>query len=339
MKVLVTGGNGFLGRAVVAELKARGHTVSSASRRPSRELEALGVRTLTCDLRNREHVERAVGGQEAVVHCAALTGFNGTRADFVRTNVEGTRFVVEACRADGVKRLVHTSSPSVVFDGRDHRRADESLPYARRFLAAYPASKAEAERAVLAANDARLATVALRPHLLLGPGDPHLMPRLVQRARAGKLVQVGGGTNEVSFTWVENAAAAHADALERLEPGSPAAGRAYFVVQKEPVRLWEWLRELFTRAGVPPPRERVSRPFAYFAGAACELAWSLARRAGEPPMTRFLAQQLAASHSYDVGALERAFGYRERVTTAEATERLIAELRGAGLRGAELGAG
>jgi len=328
MKVLVTGGNGFLGQAVVTELVRRGHEVRSASRRPSRALEAMGVRTFTCDLLNREQVERAIEGQEAVVHCAARTGFAGARADFVRTNVEGTRFVVEACRASGVARLVHTSSPSVVFDGRDHRGADESLPYPRRYLAPYPATKAEAEKLVLAANGPKLATAALRPHLLLGPGDPHLLPRLVARARAGKLVQVGGGANEVSFTWVENAAVAHADALEGLSPGAAAAGKAYFVAQKEPVVLWSWLRELFTAAGIPPPRERVSRAFAYALGGACELLWKLARRGGEPPMTRFLAQQLAASHSYDVSALERAFGYRERVTTAEATARLAAELRG-----------
>jgi nucleoside-diphosphate-sugar epimerase len=327
MKVLVTGGNGFLGRAIVGELRRRGHAVSSASRRPSRELAALGVRTLTCDLRNREHVERAIDGQEAVVHAAALTGFAAPRADFQRTNVEGTRFVVEACRSSGVGRLVYTSSPSVVFDGRDHRRADESLPYPKRYLAPYAASKAAAEREVLCANGPRLATLALRPHLVLGPGDPHLMPRLVARARAGKLVQVGAGKNEVSFTWIENAAAAHADALERLEPRSRVAGRAFFVAQKEPVQLWRWLGELFTRAGLPPPKERVSRPFAYAAGAACELLWRLTRRTDEPPLTRFLAQQLAASHSYDIGALERELGYRERVSTAEATERLVACLR------------
>lgn len=329
MKVLVTGGNGFLGRALVTELKARGHQVSSASRRPSPELAALGVRTLTCDLRNSEHVERAVQGQEAVVHAAALTGLHGARADFVRTNVEGTRFVVEACRRNGVRTLVYTSSPSVVFDGRDHKRADESLPYPRRYLAAYPASKAAAEREVLAANGPNLATVALRPHLVLGPGDPNLMPRLVARARAGSLAVVGRGTNEVSFTWVENAAAAHADALERLAPGRAAAGRAYFVAQKEPVQLWTWITELFRRAGIPPPARRVSRAVAYAAGAACEFAWTRARRAGEPPMTRFLALQLSASHSYDIGALEREFGYRERVSTAEATERLVTLLRGA----------
>jgi len=327
MKVLVTGGNGFLGRAIVSELARRGHAVSSASRRPSRELDSLGVRTFTCDLRNREHVERAVAGQEAVVHAAALTGLGGVRADFVRTNVEGTRFVIEACRASGVGRLVYTSSPSVVFDGRDHRHADESLPYARRPMAAYAATKAAAEREVLAANDARLATIALRPHLVLGPGDPNLMPRLVARARAGKLAIVGRGDNEVSFTWIENAAAAHADAIERLELGARVAGRAFFVAQKEPVALWPWLGELFTRAGIPPPRRRVSRAFAWTAGAACEVAWKLARRGGEPPMTRFLALELAASHSYDVGALERELGYHERVSTAEATERLVALIR------------
>ena len=326
MRILVTGGNGFLGRAIVMELRRRGHQVSSASRRPCPELDRLGVRTLTCDLRNSEHVERAVAGQEAVVHCAALAGLHGPRVDYVRTNVEGTRFVLDACRRNGVKKLVYTSSPSVVFDGRDHRGADESLPYRRRYLAHYPASKAAAERDVRAANGANLVTVALRPHLVLGPGDPNLMPRLVARARAGKLVIVGSGKNEVSFTWIDNAAAAHADALERLEPGSPAAGGAYFVAQKEPIELWSWLARLFERAGVPPPTKRVSRAAAYAGGALCELVWSLARRSGDPPMTRFLALQRATSHSDRIDALERDLGYRERVTTAEATERLAAAL-------------
>jgi nucleoside-diphosphate-sugar epimerase len=327
MRVLVTGASGFLGQAVVRELVARGHRVSAGGRRPSKVLEALGVRNFTCDLLNRALVERAIEGHEAVVHSAALTGFAAPRTDFWRTNVEGTRFVLESARAAGVQRLVYTSSPSVVFDGRDHRRADESLPYARRFLAPYPETKAVAEREVLAANGPALATVALRPHLILGPGDPHLLPRLVARARAGRLTRVGSGRNEISFTWIENAAVAHADALENLTSGSPHAGRAYFVAQKDPVELWTWLGELFTRAGIPPPKDHVSRSFAYAVGAGLELVWKLTRRAGEPPMTRFLAQQLATSHSYDVSALERAFGYRERISTSAATERLVEELR------------
>ena len=323
MKVLVTGGNGFLGRAVVAELVRRGHEVLSMSRRLAPDLP---VRTITADLRNCEAVERAVAGHEAVVHCAALTGLAGPRADFWRTNVEGTRHVLAACRLHQVPRLVHTSSPSVVFDGRDHRRADESLPYARRFLAAYPETKAVAEREVLAANSPVLATLALRPHLVLGPGDEQLLPRLVARARAGRLRIVCGGANEISFTWVENAAAAHADALERLAPGAACAGRAYFVAQAEPVALWPWLTELFARAGVPAPGRRVPLALAYGAGAACELAWALLRREGEPPMTRFLALQLARSHSYDCAAARRDLGYVERVSTREASERLAALL-------------
>ena len=328
MKVLVTGGNGFLGQAVVEELLRRGHEVHSASRRPSPELDRLGVRTLVCDLRNREHVARAIGGHEAVVHCAALTGIGGSRSDYWRTNVEGTRHLLAACAEHGVTRLVHTSSPSVVFDGRDHKRADESLPYPRRHLAPYPASKAVAEREVLAANGRQnLATCALRPHLVLGPGDPHLFPRLVDRARSGRLRVVGSGRNEISFTWIENAAAAHADALERLATGAPCAGRAYFVAQAEPVELWPWLTELFARAGVPAPGPPVPRWLAYAGGAACELWWHLARRRDEPPMTRFLVQQLARSHSYDSAAARRDLGYVERVSTGEATERLAAALR------------
>ena len=329
MKVLVTGGNGFVGRAVVEELLRRGHEVRSASRRPSEALAKLGVRTLTCDLRNAHHVERAVQGHDALVHAASLTGIGGSRSDFMRTNVDGTRHVLEACARHGVARLVYTSSPSVCFTGRAHRRADESLPYARRFLAPYPESKALAERAVLGANGPKLATAALRPHLVIGPGDTQLMPRLVERARAGKLPIVGDGKNEISFTWVENAAVAHADALERLEPGAACAGRAYFVAQEEPVVLWDWLAELFERSGVPRPGKRVSRAAAYVAGAFAESAWRLLRRAGDPPMTRFLALQLGTTHSYAVDAAKRDLGYRERVGTREATERLIEALRAA----------
>jgi nucleoside-diphosphate-sugar epimerase len=304
---------------------ARGCAVSAAARRPCPEP---GVRSLAMDLRDGASVAAAVRGHEAVVHAGALTGIAGRRADFLRTNVEGTGQVLAACRAHGVARLVHTSSPSVCFDGSDHRGADESLPLATRFLAAYPESKALAERLVLAANGAGFATCALRPHLVLGPGDENLMPRLVARARAGKLFVVGDGTNEVSFTWIENAAAAHADALLALEPGSAHAGRAYFVAQQEPVRLWAWLAALFERCGIPAPRRRVPRSLAYGAGALLELAWKALGRADEPPMTRFLAQQLAASHSYSSAAAQRDFGYRERVSTAEATERLVATLRG-----------
>lgn len=327
MRVLVTGGNGFLGRAVVRELLARGHAVRVASRSATPSSVQPGAEARAVDLADAAGLREAAWDCEGIVHCAALTGFGAPRAAFERTNVVGTRNVLAAARAAGVRRLVHTSSPSVCFDGRDHRGADESLPYPGRFLAHYPRTKAIAEREVLAASDAVLSTCALRPHLVLGPGDPHLLPRLVARARAGRLPVVGRGTNEVSFTWVENAAVAHADALERLVPGAPCAGRAYFVAQADPVELWPWLTELFTRAGLPPPRGRMPRAVAYAAGAVCEAVWSLARRRTDPPMTRFLALQLAADHSYSIAAAARDLGYVERVDTAEATRRLAADLR------------
>ena len=328
MKVLVTGGGGFLGRALVRELLARGHAVSSVSRQSHPELERDGVRTFQADVADLARLAGAVEGHDAIVHAAARAGIWGPAADYVRANVEGTRNVLAAAQRHGVERLVHTSSPSVCFDGRDHLCAGNDLPYATRFLCDYPRTKAIAERLVLGANGhARLSTCVLRPHLLFGPGDPHLVPRLVARAQAGRLVRIGKGTNEVGLTFVENAACAHADALEALGPRARHAGRAYFLAQKEPVKLWDWIAELLVRLGIEPPRRALPLGLAYATGAACELFWKLTRRQGEPPMTRFVALQLARSHSYDLGPAERDFGYRERVGLREATERLVASLR------------
>jgi nucleoside-diphosphate-sugar epimerase len=329
MRVLVTGGGGFLGRAIVTALQARGHEVSSGSRGTYPELADCGVATIQLDLADEAATAAAVAEHDAVIHTAALTGIWGPREDFFKTNVDGTRNVISGCLKHGVSRLVYTSSPSVCFDGRGHRAAKNDLPYAKRYLCAYPETKAIAERLVLKANGRSLATCALRPHLIFGPRDPHLIPRLIERARKGRLAIVGDGTNEVSLTFVENAAAAHVDALEALEADAAHAGRAYFLGQKEPVRLWDWIGELFERVGVPPVTRRVPKRVAYVGGAVLELVWNLFSRAGEPPMTRFVASQLAVDHSYDLGPAERDFGYRERVDLALATDRLVASLQGA----------
>ena len=327
MKALVTGGNGFLGRYLVEELCAGGHEVTSLSRRPAPELEPLGVRTVQADLADPGAVAQAVRGHDTVFHVAAKTGVWGAYDDYHSANVLGTQHVLDACRAAGVSRLVYTGSPSATFDGHDHIDASNDVPYPERFLCAYPRTKAVAEQAVLAANGSGLATCALRPHLIIGPRDPHLIPRLVERGRARKLAIVGDGHNQVSLTWVENAAHAHVLAAERLAPDAAHAGRAYFVNQADPVRLWDWIAELFAALGVPPITRRVPLAAAYTLGACLEAAWAVTRRGGEPPMTRFVAQQLARSHTYDVGPIVRDFGYTERVTTREATERLIAHLR------------
>jgi nucleoside-diphosphate-sugar epimerase len=323
LNVLVTGGGGFLGSAIARQLRAAGHTVTAAGRSAYPELEQEGIRTVRLDVRDALAVRRTVPGHDTVIHAAARAGVWGPRADYRRINVDGTAHVVDACRAAGVERLVYTSSPSVVFDGRDHENAGPDLPYPASWEAIYPETKAEAEKLVLAASDARMATVALRPHLIWGPGDPHLLPRVFAKARQGRLRIVGGGANRVSVSFVENAAAAHVQAALALQPGSPAAGRAFFVNDPEPVALWPWLNSLLEAVGLPRVERRVSLGVARAAGAVAEGVWSVLRLSGEPPMTRFVASQLAASHWYDVGPAREAFGYTPVVSAAEAFDRTV----------------
>jgi len=324
-KVVVTGGGGFLGRHLVAALLERGASVVSYARGRYPELEAKGATCVRGDLDDRTALGRALDGATVVFHVAAKAGIWGEKREYERVNVAGTENVLAVARAAGVGRLVYTSSPSVCFDGEDHVQAGNDLPYARKFLAAYPETKARAEQRVLAANGTGgLSTCALRPHLIVGPDDPHILPRLVARARAGRLSIVGDGRNEVSLTWIGNAVRAHLDAADRLGPGAAHAGRAYFVAQREPVVLWEWIGALLDRLGVPRPRRRVPLAAAYASGAALELLWRALGKTSEPPMTRFLALELARSHSYDMAPAERDFGYRETVSMRAATERLAA---------------
>jgi nucleoside-diphosphate-sugar epimerase len=224
-------------------------------------------------------------------------------------------------------KLIHTSTPSVVFGEDDLCGVDESQPYPTRYLADYPETKAVAEQMVLAANSPNLATVALRPHLIWGPGDPHLIPRVIDRARRGRLVQVGDGKNLVDITYIDNAAEAHVLACDALAPGARCAGRAYFISQGEPVVLWLWLNEILTAVGAPNVIRTVSYRTARRLGAALEGLYRATRIITEPRMTRFLASQLAKSHYFNIEAARRDFGYRPRVIAAEGVRRLVASLR------------
>ncbi|MEX1023471.1 MAG: NAD-dependent epimerase/dehydratase family protein [Planctomycetota bacterium] len=328
-RAFVTGGGGFLGRRLVELLLQAGWDVVAASRRSYPELETAGARSISVDVGQVDSVRSALRNArpDVVFHVAALTGVWGKRADFERVNVLGTENVVAAARELGVGRLVYTSSPSVCFDGTSHRDAGNELPYAARFLSPYPATKARAEALVLAANDDDFATVALRPHLIFGEGDPHLVPRLIERARSRRLAIVGAGDNVVSLTYVGNAAHAHLDAADALAPGARHAGRAYFLGQAEPVELWAWIAELLRRLELPPVTRHVSPRVAYALGGVLETAWKLLALSGEPPMTRFVAQQLAGDHHYDIGPAQRDFGYVERVDLATATQRTVEAFR------------
>lgn len=322
MNVLVTGGGGFLGGAIVRRLLDRGHHVRSFQRGEYAQLAAWGVELLRGDLADAEAVDRAVAGCELVFHVAAKAGVWGPHAEYYRANVLGTQNVIAACRHHGVTKLIYTSSPSVVFNGHDENGIDESAPYPSRHLAHYGQTKAEAERLVLAANGASLATVALRPHLIFGPGDPHLVPRIVARARAGRLRLIGRGDNLVDCTYIDNAADAHLLAADAVAPGSACAGKAYFISNGEPLPIAELVNRILAAAHRPPVRRAISPQVAYAIGALLELIYGTLRLRAEPLLTRFVVRQLATAHWFDLTAAHRDLGYRPLVPLGEAFRRL-----------------
>jgi len=322
MKVLVTGGGGFLGGAVVRRLRARGDTVISYTRSAYPWLQEIGVVEARGDLADLGALEAACRGCDAVVHVAAKAGVWGRKSEYYATNVIGTRNVIEACRSVKVPRLIYTSTPSVVHTGVDILGGNESMPYAPRHEAHYTATKAEAERAVLAANSATLSTVSLRPHLIWGPGDPHLIPRLLRRARQGRLKRVGTRDIIVDVTYIDNAADAHILALDKVSPTSAAAGKAYFITNGEPLPMWEFLNRVLAAAGLPAVTASVPVWFARNYGRFAEGLHRLFLLSGEPAMTRFVATQLSTSHWFDISAARRDLGYDPRVSVEEGLRRM-----------------
>jgi nucleoside-diphosphate-sugar epimerase len=322
MSILVTGGSGFVGSALCRRLVARGEAVRSLQRGDSAMLRSLGVDCRRGDVADRDAVNAALPGCHAVFHVAAKAGVWGSAAEYHRANVVGTENVIAACRDLGVGRLVFTSSPSVIYDGTDETGIDESAPYPKRYLAEYPRAKAIAEQMVLAANGPQLATVALRPHLIWGPGDNHLVPRLIARAKAGRLRRVGDGRNTVDATYIDNCIDAHLAAVDRLQPGAACAGKAYFISNGEPLPLWELIDRILACAGLPPVRKSISASSAYRIGALFESIYRIVGARSEPPMTRFVARQLSTSHWYDLTAAKRDLGYEPRVTTEEGLREL-----------------
>lgn len=323
-QTLVTGAAGFLGLYLVEHLLARGDQVRAFVRRPHEALARLGVELHLGDIRDAAAVSAACAGRDVVYHAAAVAGIWGPWDHFYGINTLGTRHVLAGCRQHGVRRLVFTSSPSVTFAGEEQEGVDESAPYPTRWLCHYQHTKALAEQEVLAANDRQLATCALRPHLIWGPRDRHLIPRLLDRARRGQLRRVGDGTNRIDMVFVDNAVQAHVSAADRLVPGSAAAGRAYFLSNDEPVNCWQWIDELLIAAGLPPVRRSISAAAAWRAGAVLEGAYRLLHLPGEPRMTRFLAAQLGRSHWFDISRAKIDLGYVPEISMSAGLERLKA---------------
>jgi len=372
--VFITGASGFIGGKLAERLLASGRAVRALSRRPPPELEKLGAEIVLGDLHDYAALARGCAGAGTVFHVAGRVGVWGPPGDFFRVNVGGTRNVLDAARSAGVLRLVYTSSPSVIYHGGDLAGVDESAPLCTQAPCAYPTSKAAAEKLVLEANSPGFATTALRPHLVWGPGDRNVVPRVLALAAKDRLKIVGSGRNKVDLTHIENVLDAHLLAEKALavaglgEPGpgsatpattahppaqshvirdfpseitpeachvirdkpsgaGPAAGRAYFITNGEPVVLWDWINDLLRGLGRPPITKTVTPGAAYAVGGVLELLWRVLPLEGEPPMTRFAAKELATDHWFDISAARRDLGYTPRVSIADGTAALIEHLR------------
>jgi nucleoside-diphosphate-sugar epimerase len=322
MKILVTGGGGFLGQAICKQLIARGHNVRSMSRQHYPALDAMGVEQRSADIASLDLVIEAATSVDAIIHSAGRVGAWGRVEDYYEANVRGTGNVLAACELNEIGKLVLTSSPSVIHNGGDLEGVDESAPYATHFSSAYAQTKALAEQRVLAANSPQLATVALRPHFVWGPGDPNLLPRILGRARRGQLRLIGDVAKKIDTVYVDNAAEAHVLAVEKLEVGSPIAGKVYFISQGEPVTHEALVNSWLNADGFPPETRHIPLGLAQFLGAALETVYRALGISSEPPLTRFLVEQMSTSHWFNIDAARRDLGYTPRVSMAEGLARL-----------------
>jgi len=322
---LVTGGGGFVGKAVVKQLLSHDIDVRVIGRNRYPDIEELGVTGYIGDLGDIESVTRAAKGVDVVFHVAALAGIWGPWDNYYRTNVVGTENVVRACKVNNVAALVYTSTPSVVFDRKDILCGDETLAYPTTFLCSYAKSKVMAENSVL--QNTSTPSCALRPHLIWGPNDPHLLPRLLAAGRRKQLKIVGNGDNLVDISYIDNVAHAHLLAAGNLTSEATAAGQAYFVSQGEPVNLWNWINDLFELMKVERITKKVPYKTAYRIGASLEFIYKMTRQQNEPKMSRFLADQLAKSHYFSCDKALHDLGYAPIVSTQEGLLRTVQWLK------------
>jgi nucleoside-diphosphate-sugar epimerase len=320
MKILVTGGTGFLGRHLARALLLRGDCAYLLGRNftQSADLLSLGARPVQVDLRDKQATIAACAGMDAIFHVGALSAPWGRRADFFAINVDGTANVIAGCRQHGVGRLIYVSSPSVVFDGRDHWNLSESAPYPRRFASIYSLTKKLGEDLV---NQAvALPAVIVRPKAIFGPGDTSLLPRLIDAARRGRLPQIGDGRNLVDLTYVDNVV--HALLLALAAPA--AVGLTYTITNDEHPPLWDVIRQVLQHQGLSTKLPRIPLDVALLAAAIMEARAAITGR--EPLLTRYSAAILARTQTYTISAAQRDLGYAPQVSVAEGIARTLATL-------------
>ena len=323
-KFLVIGGGGFVGKALCLKLKELGAEVISLSRSDYPELRAAGITCLQHDIEQSfDSISQELSGIDGVFHTASKVDMWGAYEDFYRTNVVGTKNVIESCRKNGIKYLIYTSSPSVIADGKDTSGVDESYPYPDSYMANYPATKAMAEKLIRSANVSGLYTIALRPHLIWGPGDRHLLPTILERAKAGRLPQIGAGNNLVDTSYIDDCVQAHVLAMSSLMKNKDLGGRVYFISQGEPVKLWGWIETILAMNNIEPIKKRVPKWLGMMIATILEGVSNFVTKK-EPLLTRFLISQMSCSHYFDISNAKRDLGYEPKFTVDQG---LIATFR------------
>jgi nucleoside-diphosphate-sugar epimerase len=317
MDILVTGGGGFIGMALIKRLNADGHKVTSFSRREYPLHWALGINSVQADIRNLEDVEEACKGKDMVFHLAAKVGIWGKYDDYYSTNVTGTSHVIEACRRQGVKGIVYTSASSVVFDGSDLEGIDESYPYPDKHRSHYAGTKAQAERLIIGANSENLKTISLRPHLVWGPYDSHLVPGVLRRASSGRLRRIGDQEHFIDTTYIDNMVDSLVLAAKALETNSEAVGRNFFITNGEPARVWDFINSIIQISGYGPVQKKIPERAAMFAAGFSELSHRIFKIDSEPFMTRFAIREICTNHWFDISNARNILGYEPRVSYAE----------------------
>ena len=322
--VLVTGGGGFLGRYIVERLlELECKKVKSLGRSAQPELEKLGVEVISGNVADSDTVLKACKDCNIVIHTAAKAGVWGAYNDFYSANVTGTENIIAGCRENKVEYLINTSTPSVVCSENDIENGNEDIPYPDNYPAYYPRTKAIAEKMISDSSSDGLKTVSLRPHLIWGVRDPHILPRILQRARKKRLMQIGDGENIVDLTHVKNAAEAHIKAVEALLENPSISGRNYFISDDAPVNLWTWINEFLEKMGVEEISKSIPFKRAYRIGRIMEFFFRILPFKGEPPMTRFVAIQLAHSHFFNISAAKKDLNYQPSVDCEKELEKTI----------------
>ncbi len=318
--ILVTGGGGYLGGAIVERLIKKGHNVTSFSRNHYKDLDLMNVKQVLGDLNDRKAVEHVVEGKDIVYHVAAKAGVWGKFENYYQTNVIGTQNILAACKKCAINRLIYTSSPSVVFNSKDMEGVDESTPYPDKFPTAYTETKAIAEKEVVSASKNGLKTIILRPHLIWGPKDPHFVPRIL--ARAKQLVKVGAEDKLVDTIYIDNAADAHILAAESLAEKPQLSGKIYFITNDEPKPLWYIINGILEAGGYAAVTKSLPHNVVRTMGALLEFTYNFLNLKGEPRMTRFVADELGKAHWFDISAAKRDFNYTPKVSIIEGMELL-----------------